>query len=144
MTTTIKNNHFPTVLNDLFNLGFEKVFTDDFGTKNLLQQPPVNIVETPEAFTLQVLAPGKVKENFGLSMEKNLLTISYHTPEAASTNEVKYVRKEFSIANFKRTFTVSDTVDATKIDATYTNGILEIVLPKKEETVLQPTTISIK
>ena len=52
---------------------------------------------------------------------------------ATTTEGEKFTRKEFKYANFKRTFTLPDTVDTGKIEANYENGILNITIPKKEE-----------
>ena len=52
-----------------------------------------------------------------------------------------YTRKEFHFANFSRRFTLPETADDAQISATYTNGILNVVLPKKEEAKPQPARL---
>ncbi|HHS95036.1 MAG TPA: Hsp20/alpha crystallin family protein, partial [Phaeodactylibacter sp.] len=49
-----------------------------------------------------------------------------------------YTRREFSYAAFKRSFDLPDTVDSSKIAANYKDGILHLVIPKKEEAKPQP------
>lgn len=93
----------------------------------------VNTVETKDGYKLEIAAPGFGKEQVKINVEGQLLTISAEK-EAEKLNEGEnYTRKEFAFASFKRTFTLPKTVNAEKISADYSNGILTIVLPKKEE-----------
>lgn len=144
MYTTNKTNQLPNLLNDIVNFGFEKIFNDDFGTPNALHQTKVNITETADAYHLDMVAPGRNKEDFTINLDKNLLTISYVKQEEAKDDTKKLIRREYSLQSFKRTFTLSEQVDATKIEASYTNGILNVILPKKEEVKKEATTIVIK
>ena len=47
--------------------------------------------------------------------------------------EEEFTRREFSFNSFKRTFTIPDSVDPTKVDACYSNGVLQLTLPKRKE-----------
>ena len=72
------------------------------------------------------------KENFNVKLEKNYLVISAETKEEKEEKKGKTTSREFSYKSFKRAFTVdSDKIDAEHIKATYENGILQLVLPKK-------------
>ena len=66
-----------------------------------------------------------------------MLTISAEVKSEISTenevNKVKYTRKEFSLSAFKRAFTLPETINTEKIEASYEGGILSFKLPKKEE-----------
>lgn len=107
--------------------------------------PAVNVQEMPEGFALEVAAPGLSREDFQLSLDKNVLTIAYeqHThKEEEATQSPKYLRREFAQRSFKRAFTLPTSVDATGIDASYNDGILRIELPKKPEEA--PKVISIR
>ncbi len=150
MNTQFKTTPLPNLINDFINVGFGKVFNDDFGLPNVLQQTPVNIKETNESYEIEMVAPGREKNEFNISLDKNTLTISYEkkiaekevTENVEQTN--KFILKEFSIKNFKRTFTINEKADATKIKATYNNGILNVIVPKKEIVIVAPTTITIQ
>ena len=79
--------------------------------------------------------------------EKNTPKSKYKTKETnTEENEAgKWTRKEFNFSSFKRSFHITDTVDAEKIVAEYQNGILTVALPKKEEAkAKEPKTIEIK
>jgi len=65
---------------------------------------PVNIAETADAYHMELLAPGRNKTLFSLQVEEGNLTISYKTPESGQAQEITYSRKEFSLADFSRSF----------------------------------------
>src|SRR5579863_2758856 len=95
--------------------------------------PPVNIHETAEAYHLELSAPGRSKEDFKLSLDNGQLTIGFEKKEEARTEEYKTIRKEFSFRSFKRSFNLDDRIDTAGIQAKYENGVLKLLLPKKEE-----------
>jgi HSP20 family protein len=95
--------------------------------------PPVNIHETPDAFHLELSAPGRSKEDFKLAADNGLLTISFEKKEENKTEEYKTIRKEFSFKSFKRSFNLDDRIDSNGIQAKYENGVLKLYLPKKEQ-----------
>ncbi len=95
--------------------------------------PAVNISETPEAYTLEVAAPGFSKDNFRLEIKNGHLVISGETKEEKKDEEKgKYTRCEFRYGSFSRAFALPDDVDERHIRAQYTDGILRVNLPKKE------------
>lgn len=117
-------------------------FSRDFNT--LLNEnarwttPSVNIKETDDHFGLEVAAPGLKKSDFNIELDNGLLTISSEKKVEDTLEEGHYTRKEYSYQSFKRTFTLPDSVDAAGISAVYEDGILNVVLPKKEEAKTQP------
>lgn len=97
---------------------------------------PVNIKETPNAYILEVVAPGFSKTNFKISLEDKILTIAAENElpkDATNSLEEKQIRREYRFRNFKRSFTIDEKIDATTIDASYVNGVLVLNLPKKVE-----------
>lgn len=100
--------------------------------------PPVNVKESEAAFSLELVAPGFKKENFNIEIDNDMLTISSETKaESIEKEEGKFTRREFRTASFKRSFKLPENVKADKINATYTDGILYLSLPKKEEALPQ-------
>ena len=128
-------------MGEFFN-DLPSAFGKTIGEESFL--PKVNINETNDAYVLQVSAPGRTKEDFKISLEKNLLTISSEKKDEQQTENEKQIRREFSFQSFKRTFTVDEKIDAEKIDAKYENGLLTLTLPKKEEVKLVAKTISVQ
>lgn len=100
--------------------------------------PAVNIKESNDAFTVEVAAPGMTKEDFKLSINNNVLVISSEKENEREETEGKYTRKEFSYASFQRTFTLPQSVDQEKVQATYKDGVLLITVPKREEAKVKP------
>ena len=131
-----RNHGFPTfakVVNDIFNEDFVKNLDESLSVWNG-SQPAVNVKEDVDGFSLALSAAGYGKEDIEIKIDDNILTISSEKKEDNTSKEgEKFTRREFKYAAFKRTFTLPDTVDATKISANYENGILNISIPKKEE-----------
>lgn len=101
--------------------------------QDLIQQktPAVNIVENEANFTLEVAAPGLQKEDFKIEVKNDQLTV--WTDIKAKEDAKKYSRQEFGFGNFKRSFTLPETVDSENISAKYTDGILYVAIPKLEK-----------
>lgn len=118
--------HFPDLFNDLF----ENVITPDFRRSTV---PPVNIIDSADSFRLEMAAPGLTKEDFKINLENDLLSISSEKKTEETETKENYTRKEYSFTSFKRSFTLPEMVDTEKISAQYENGIMKVVLPKKEE-----------
>jgi len=116
----------------------------DWGQSNFSNSgttlPAVNIKETPENFVVEMAAPGMTKDDFKVELEGTLLTITSekrnHTTES---REEWYTKKEFSYETFQRKFTLpKDVVDGDKIIAKYSEGVLHLQIPKKEEAKQKP------
>ena len=133
------NQNFPTLSNwidDIFNRDLPSVFTSNFDTGMTL--PKVNIKETADAFIVEMAVPGLKKSDFNIDIDNQLLSISTETKEAHEAKDAHYTRREFGYSSFKRTFTLPESVDDDKINASYNEGILNILLPKKEEAKQKP------
>jgi len=101
---------------------------------NQLVVPAVNIKENDKEVIIDVAAPGLSKKDFEISVENNTLTISAHKEVEKVEEGTNIVKKEFGYENFQRSFTLPEEIfDVENIKATYKNGVLEIVIPKKEE-----------
>jgi len=95
--------------------------------------PPANIHETADAYHVELSVPGRNKEDFKLAVENGLLTVSFEKKEENKTEDYKTVRKEFSFKSFKRSFNLDDSINTDGIQAKYENGVLKLLLPKKEQ-----------
>ncbi len=128
------------VFDELFN-SLPATWGTDLRTSSAVA---VNINESEKDYSLEFNAPGRNKEDFKINVENGLLTVSYEKKEEAEAKEVKSIRKEFSFQSFKRSFSLDEKINADAIEAKYENGILKIVLPKKEEVKVTPKQISIQ
>lgn len=100
-----------------------------------LEQPKVNIVEHEGQFELQLALPGMRKEDFQIDLQEDTLTIrGEQRQECDCPSEAKgeYLRREFGLYSFSRSFSLPDTVDTEGVKASYTDGVLRVELPKRE------------
>lgn len=146
LSNTNSNINFPNWsnwLDDIFNRDLPSVFTSNFNTG--LSLPKVNIKENADSYVVEMAVPGLKKSDFKLDLDNQVLSISTEKTEENEQEEENYTRREFGYASFKRTFTLPESVNEDKIDAKYTDGILSVYLPKKEEAKQKPPrTIKIK
>lgn len=129
----INNGLFPSVMDELFK--------DMLGGTQYVNKmvPPVNIRETEQSYSVELMVPGMRKEDFNIELDNELLAISAEIKAENTTEEEgKFTRREFSYSSFKRTFTLPETVKEEGINASYQDGILKISLPKKEEALPKP------
>ena len=106
--------------------------------------PPVNIHETADAYHLELSAPGRSKEDFKVALDNGQLTVSFEKKEEPKSEDYKTIRKEFSFKSFKRSFNLDDRIDSNGIQAKYDNGVLKLLLPKKEQEKESTKQISIQ
>ena len=105
---------------------------------------PVNVSETKDKYSIELSAPGRTKSDFNININGNLLEISSEQKQEVKDENENYTRIEFKLSSFSRTFTLPETVNAEAISAEYTDGILKLTLPKKEEAKSQgPKKITI-
>lgn len=91
------------------------------------QRAAVNVYKTDSSFEMLVFAPGRVKENFSLGVKGNELTISYNPPDGFP--KFDWMMREYSRGGFVRSFTLDDSVDISRINAKYEDGVLQVSLP---------------
>ena len=122
---------------DDFSLNeFPSLFSSNFNTG--ISLPKVNIKEVSDAFIVEMAVPGLKKSDFEINLENNILSISAELKEEQENNDEGYTRRQFGYSSFKRTFTLPETVNDSKINASYNEGILLVQLPKKEEAKQKP------
>ena len=127
----VNNRPYGNFFGDLLN-EFPAV-AKSFG-QDVFQFPETNIHETPDAYHLELNVPGRLKEDFKIQVDQNLLTISFEKKEDAPASEdYKTIRREFTYKSFKRSFSIENSVDVNGIQAKYENGLLKVLLPKKDE-----------
>lgn len=104
--------------------------------------PACDVYETEKAIVLKVELPGIKKENVVVSIENNLLTIHGERKFEEETKRENYFRVERSYGEFFRSFTLPNYIEPAKIIAEFKEGLLEVVLPKREEA--KPKQIEVK
>ena len=142
----VKNqNQLPTLFDRFFDGEMFDWSNRNFSNTNTTL-PSVNIKENPDAFTVEVAAPGFDKNDFKLELNHNTLTVSSEKKVESETKENEvFTKREFSYQSFSRSFSLPLTADGDKVEAVYDKGILTVSIPKKEEAKPKaPRAIEIK
>jgi HSP20 family protein len=143
MTLVKVNNNGQKSLSSFVDEFFQG-FPAGLGRDESFGFPPVNIHETADAYHLELSAPGRSKEDFKLAIEGGQLTVSFEKKEESKSEDYKTIRKEFSFKSFKRSFNLDDRINADGIQAKYDNGVLKLLLPKKEQVKESTKQISVQ
>jgi len=104
--------------------------------------PSVDVFENQNEVVFTAELPGMNAKDIDVKLENNVLTLKGERHFEKETKEENYHRVERAYGNFSRAFTLPTAVNADKITAEYKDGILKIVLPKKEETKAKPIKIA--
>jgi HSP20 family protein len=133
---------FSNPLPSLFDRFFENDLFDwsnrNFSSTNTTL-PAVNVKENADNFEVELAAPGLDKQDFNIELNNDVMSISSEKKiEKESDEGEQFARREFSYQSFCRTFSLPNTADADKIKAKYENGILRVIIPKKEEAKPKP------
>jgi HSP20 family protein len=97
-------------------------------------EPAIEVADTPEAVIVKAQVPGVSKENLQVNVTENALTLKGEVKEDKTTEDKNYHRREFHYGAFSRTIALPTTVQAEKATAQLKDGVLEVTIPKQEET----------
>ena len=96
--------------------------------------PPVDIYETDDhEVVLKAELPDLKREDINLTFENGVLTIKGERKASEEVRREHYHRVERHHGTFSRSFTLPNTVDAARINASYKDGVLTVRLPQREE-----------
>ena len=139
------NGQKSNAVNPWFSDVFDSIINDSFLNDRLVNKvPAVNIAETENEFQIELAVPGLKKEDFKINLDKNVLSVSAEKKTENADETKKYSKKEYNYNSFVRSFTLPETADQTKINAEYNDGVLKLVVAKKEEAKLQAREIAVK
>lgn len=145
----VKVRRYPvynTLWNEIANLesDIERVFNPSFvsdeGTENRFS-PAINVIENGKSTDIVAELPGVSKDDIKISVENDVLTIRGTRRHNPLPEKAQWIRNEISGGDFYRSVRVPKGIQAEKISAELTNGMLKIVLPKAEE--MKPREITI-
>jgi HSP20 family protein len=125
---------------------FERLFDDELfrnGPSTMLNSVPVNIRNTDASYELSIVAPGLRKDDFSIQINRDMLTVSFEKKDETNQEQDNWIRREYMHRSFTRSFHLDDTVNTEAIEATYTDGLLTISIPKKAPSELPIRTISV-
>lgn len=139
----IKKNDAPTIsrwLDDFWG-GTGNFFDTEWLKKDWM--PAVNIHQTDSTYEIELASPGLTKDDFNISLENNVLTISAENKNEDEEKKKNYTRREFKYTSFSRSFTVPENVSQEDIKAEYSDGVLRLKLAKKDTQPTQKKAIEI-
>jgi HSP20 family protein len=105
-------------------------------------RPAMDVVENENNITVRVDLPGLNRDDVRVEMEDNVLTIQGEMGDTVEKEGERYHYRERYSGSFQRSLRLPNGIDADKIDASFDNGVLNIVLPKLPQA--QPKKIDIK
>jgi HSP20 family protein len=106
--------------------------------------PAVDVAETDKAYEIKAELPGLDEKNIEVKVANGVLSIKGEKQEEREEKDKDYYRRERSFGSFERSFQLPDDIEQDKIDATFKNGVLSVVLPKSAEAQKQAKKIEIK
>lgn len=106
--------------------------------------PAIDIYDSKDNVMVKADIPGMKKDEIEVSVHGDTLIIKGEKKQEKEVKERDYVRTERFYGFFNRAMSLPAAVDASKVNATYKNGVLELVLPKKEESKSKQLKIDIK
>jgi HSP20 family protein len=128
-----------------FNDVFDSIFNDTFFNDRMVTRvPAANISETDNHYHVELAAPGLKKEDFKISLDRNVLHISVEQQSTNEETQKNYSKREYSYNSFVRSFTLPDSANAEEIEAAYTDGVLKLDIAKREEAKAVRRQIEIK
>jgi len=129
-------------LNSMFSANLAGFEDEDSSVVTSTWMPAVDIKEEDDQFVIKADVPGVDPKNIDITMESGVLTLKGERSEEKQEEKEGYKRIERSRGSFYRRFSLPDTADGEHISAKSANGVLEIVIPKRE--VAKPRKIQVK
>ena len=133
---------FQREMNRLFNVTLQRPLKA--GNGGSLWAPAVDIVDEKDQIKVKAELPGMKREEIEVNLENDILTIKGEKKEEKEIKEKDFVRSERYYGAFHRSFSLPASVDASKVNASYKDGVLEITLPKKEGAKPKQIKVDIK
>ena len=128
----------PSLLDNLWSRDWMDWSNLNFSNTNTTL-PAVNVMENDNEYVIELAAPGMKKEDFKINLDENVLTISSEKKDQKEEKKGQYSRREFSYQSFQRSFTLPEyRVERDKVTAKYNDGILHVIIPKREEAKAKP------
>lgn len=119
---------------------FERSFFDNSKVVSLFR---TDVSDTGDAFKLEAELPGFNKDDIKIDIENDCLTISAERKSEDEEKNRSYIKRERFYGSYSRSFDVTG-IDVDAIEASYTDGVLELTMPKKKEEIPASRRLEIK
>ena len=103
--------------------------------------PPINIYESEQAFLLRAELPGVSLDDLDISVVRNELVLKGQRNAPGAEEGASRHRRERTFGTFARRFALPDNVDGEQVEATYRDGVLELLVPKRPKAAPRQITI---
>ena len=144
----VKYNPFRELrtMQDQMNRMLDMAWNREFGEelKEGVWQPPVDIYEDEHSVIIKAEVPDVEQKDLEVKIENGTLTLRGERKHSSDIRKENYYRVERYFGQFQRSFSLPQTIDQDKVQATCDKGILTITLPKREETKPKPISIEVK
>jgi len=142
----VKWDPFATLptLQDRINRIFEEAFpvNTDEGTPSMCDwRPPVDTYEEGDTIVITVELPGVKKENISIDVKDNTISINGERILDENASDKQYFRRERFHGRFYRAFSLPETADPNRIEASFKDGLLKILIHRSDETVTKKVEI---
>jgi HSP20 family protein len=112
----------------------KSILSGFFQTGDGAWRPALDIIETDDAYRVEVAIPGVQKEDIDIEIRDDVFTISGERKETEKNEQEGYHIREIPYGKFNRSLRLPVPVDPDDVSAKLKNGIIEIILPKIERT----------
>jgi HSP20 family protein len=120
-------------MNKLFDLSLGRWPLRSMGLMEGAWSPSVDVFDSKDNVLVKVDIPGMKKEDMEISVDGDTLTIKGEKKEETESKDKGYVKTERFFGSFNRALSLPAEIEENKVKASYKDGVLEIILPKKEE-----------
>ncbi len=131
-----RRNYHQTWMPDIFNDFFDNTWME----RPKATCPAINVLETPEAYHLELAAPGMTKADFDVHLDDDGDLVIHMQKKENKENEQNkghYVRREFSYTQFQQTMLLPDDTDREAISAKVQDGVLTVTMPKVKKVEIE-------
>ncbi|SIT04398.1 Hsp20/alpha crystallin family protein [Belliella pelovolcani] len=134
MNSLVKRNggFWPKSVQDFFGADPFDLEKDFWMQRKELEIPSANVIENDNEFKLELATPGFDKKDFKIDVSDGVLSISAEREQKSEEEKENYHKKEFSYSSVRRSFSLPNHIEESKIDAKYENGILKVIIPKND------------
>lgn len=135
----VRYNHLDSQVPAGFNTVLDRLFADSLGSPSKQFSPAVDISEDEKSYEIQLALPGMKKADFKIDLVDRKLTISGERKREEKKEGKNFHSLETQYGAFKRSFFVPEDVIEDSVEASYEDGLLSLVLPKKEKKISKAT-----
>ncbi|PZV85384.1 heat shock protein Hsp20 [Algoriphagus aquaeductus] len=119
----------------------DRIFSDSLGAALKQFTPAVDIAEDDKIYEIHLSVPGVKKSDFQIQLQDGKLTISGERKMEEKKDGKNFHSLETQFGSFARSFFLPEDVMTEKIEATYEDGVLKLILPKREKKVASSTIV---